>query len=76
MDELEFARIEEDERLALERDFSKVEEVKVLQEIEGIKALGLDDFTMAFFQKCQSVVKTDVMAFFIFSIGAQSLNGL
>ena len=76
MDELEFARIEEDEWLALERDFSKVEVVKVLQEMEGNKALGLDDFTMAFFQKCWSVVETDVMAFFIFSIGAQSLNGL
>ena len=76
MDELEFARIEEDERLALEGDFSKVEVVKVLQEMEGDKAPGLDDFTMAFFQKCWSVVKTDVMAFFIFSIGAQSLNGL
>ena len=68
MDELEFARIEEDERLALERDFSKVEVVKVLQEMEGDKAPGLDDFTMAFFQKCWSVVETDVMAFFIFSI--------
>ena len=75
MDELEFARIEEDERLALERDFSKVEVVKVLQEMEGDKAPSLDDFTMAFFQKCWNVVKTDVMAFFIFSIGAQSLNG-
>ena len=68
MDELEFARIEEDERLALERDFSKVEVVKVLQEMEGDKAPGLDDFTMAFFQKCWSVMETDVMAFFIFSI--------
>ena len=52
MDELEFARIEEDERLALERDFSKVEVVKVLQEMEDDKTPGLDDFTMAFFQKC------------------------
>ena len=68
MDELEFARIEQDEWLALERDFSKVEVVKVLQEMEGDKAPGLDDFTMAFFQKCWSIVETDVMAFFIFSI--------
>ena len=52
MYELEFARIEEDEQLALERDFSKVEVVKVLQEMDGDKAPGLDDFTMAFFQKC------------------------
>ena len=32
MDGLEFARIEEDERLELERDFSKEEVVKVLHE--------------------------------------------
>ena len=51
MDGLEFASIEEDERLDLERDFSKEEVVKVLQEMEGDKALGLDDFTMAFFSK-------------------------
>ena len=35
---LEFARIEEDELLALERDFSKEEVVMVLQEMEGNKA--------------------------------------
>ena len=48
MDGLEFASIEDDERLDLERDFSKEEVVKVLQEMEGDKALGLDGFTMAF----------------------------
>ena len=64
MDGFEFARIEEDERLALERDFSKEEVVKVLQEMKGGKAPGPDDFTMAFFQKCWSVVETDVMVFF------------
>ena len=51
MDGLEFARIEEDEWLDLERDFSKEEVVKVLHEMEGDKAPGPDDFTMAFFQK-------------------------
>ena len=38
MDGLEFARIEEAERLNLERDFSKEEVVKVLHEMEGDKA--------------------------------------
>ena len=52
MDGLEFDCIEEDERLVLERDFSKEEVVKVLQEMEGDKAPGPDGFTMAFFQKC------------------------
>ena len=64
MDGLEFASIEEDERLALERDFSKEEVVQVLQEMGGDKAPGPDGFTMAFFHKCWSVVENDVMAFF------------
>ena len=38
--------------------------VKVLHEMEDDKALGPDGFTMAFFQKCWSVVEIDVMAFF------------
>ena len=32
--------------------------------MEGDKALGPNGFTMAFFQKCWSVVERDVMAFF------------
>ena len=40
MDGLEFTSIEEDEWLELERDFSKEEVVKVLQEMEGDKAPG------------------------------------
>ena len=63
MDGLEFASIEEDERLDLERDFSE-EVVKVLQEMEGDKAPGSDGFTMVFFQKCWSVVEKDIIAFF------------
>ena len=50
MDGLEFASIEEDERLSLERDFFE-EVVQVLQEMEGDKAPGPDGFTMAFFSK-------------------------
>ena len=38
--------------------------VKVLHEMEGDKAPGLDIFIMAFFQKCWSVVEIDVMTFF------------
>ena len=52
MDGLEFASIEEDEWLELERDFSEDEVVKVFQEMEGDKAPGPDGFTMTFFQKC------------------------
>ena len=49
MDGLEFDCIEEDERHVLERDFSKEELVKVLQEMEGDKAPSPDGSTMAFF---------------------------
>lgn len=76
MDGLEFARIEEDERLVLERDFSKEEVVQVLQEMEGDKAPGPDGFTMAFFQKCWSVVEKDVMAFFDYFHRSLEILGL
>ena len=52
MDGLDFACIGEDDRLSLEREFSKEEVTQVLAEMEGDKAPGLDGFTMAFFHKC------------------------
>ena len=52
MDELVFACIEEDERLSLEKEFSKEEVIQVLREMEGDKAPSLDGFTMTFFHKC------------------------
>ena len=52
MDGLKFARIEEDERLELERGLSKEGVVKVLHEMQDDKASSPDSFTMAFFQKC------------------------
>ena len=76
MDGLEFTSIGEDKRLELERDFSKEEVVNVLQDIEGDKAPGPDGFTMAFFQKCWSVVEKMSWLSLIIFIGAQSLNGL
>ena len=64
MDGLDFACIEEDERLSLEKEFSKEEVIQVLREMEGDKAPGPDGFTMAFFQNCWSVVEKDVIDFF------------
>ena len=64
VDGLDFACIREDKRLSLEREFSKEEVTQVLAEMEGDKAPGPDGFTMAFFQKCWSVVEVDVMAVF------------
>ena len=51
MDGLDFACIEEDERLSLEKEFTKVELIQVLREMEGNKAPGPDGFTMAFFSQ-------------------------
>ena len=54
VDGLDFDCIGEDERLALEREFSKEEVIQVLMEMKGDKAPGPDGFTMDFFQKCWS----------------------
>ena len=51
MDGLDFACIEEDERLSLEKEFTKVELIQALREMEGNKAPGPDGFTMAFFSQ-------------------------
>ena len=64
MDGLDFACIGKDDRLSLEREFSKEDVTQVLAEMEGDKAPGLDGFTMAFFSKCWRVVEADVMAVF------------
>ena len=64
IDGLEFACLDESERLSLEREFDKEEILAILKEAEGDKAPRLDGFTMGFFQKCWSVVEEDVMAFF------------
>ena len=64
IDGLEFDCLDETERLSLERDFEEEEILEALKEAEGDEAPGPDGFTMAFFQKCWSVVERDVMAFF------------
>ena len=48
----------------LEREFEKEEIIEALKEAEGDEAPRLDGFTMAFYQKCWSVLKGDVLAFF------------
>ena len=78
MDGLDFACIEEDERLSLEKEFSKEEVFQVLREMEGDKAPSPNGFTMAFFHKCCSIVEKDVMDFFDYfhrhSVFERSLN--
>ena len=67
-------------RLSLEKEFTKEEVLQVLREMEGEKAPGPDSFTIAFFLKCWSVVKKDVMDFFEYfhwhSMFERSLNAL
>ena len=65
MDGLDFACIEEGERLLLEKELTKEEVTHVLREMEGDKAPSPDGFTIAFFHICWSVVENDVMDFFI-----------
>ena len=64
MDGLDFACIEEDQRLSFEKEFTKEEVIQVLREMEGDKAPNLDGFTMAFFHKCCNVVEKGVMDLF------------
>ena len=64
IDGLEFACLDEIERAMLEREFEKEEIIEALKEAEGDKAPGPDGFTMAFYQKCWSVLEGDVLAFF------------
>uniref|UniRef100_A0A2N9GXU6 Reverse transcriptase domain-containing protein n=1 Tax=Fagus sylvatica TaxID=28930 RepID=A0A2N9GXU6_FAGSY len=64
VDGLEFEMITENESAVLERQFDKEEVLQVVKDLQGDKAPGPDGFTMAFFQKCWSVLEADVMGFF------------
>jgi hypothetical protein len=61
-DDLSFLSIDEDDRIWMECEFEEDEIWAVIQNFKGNKALGLDGFTMAFFQKCWEILKIDIMA--------------
>ena len=63
-DGLPIDSIRAEDRVLIERKFDKDEILQALQSSNGDKAPGLDGFTMGFFQKCWSVVESDVMVFF------------
>ena len=65
VDGLDFACLDEAEKYSLERELEKEEVLEALTEVEGDQAPGPNGFTMAFFQKCWSVLEQDVMAFFV-----------
>jgi len=62
IDGLDLANLDETERLFMEEFEEEI--LEALKEAKGDKALGLDGSTMAFFQKCWSVLEADVLAFF------------
>jgi hypothetical protein len=61
-DDLSFLSIDEDDRIWMEREFEEDEIWAVIQNFKGDKAPGPDGFTMAFFQKCWEILKTDIIA--------------
>ena len=52
MEDLEFDRIGDMERVWLERKFEREEILQVVRDLEGDKAPGPDGFTMAFYHHC------------------------
>ena len=64
LDEVFFSRISEEDATWLDRPFDEKEIFGVVHDFNADKALGLDGFTMAFFQSCWSLVKTDIMKVF------------
>ena len=75
MDGLDFACIEEEERLSLE-EFMKEEVIQVLKEMKGDKAPSPDGFTMAFFTNVGVLWKRMSWIFLITFISTLCLNGL
>ena len=64
VDGLDFDMISEEEQAMLERKFDRDEVLQVVKDLQGDKAPSPDGFTMAFFQKCWSVLEEDIMGFF------------
>jgi hypothetical protein len=60
-----FLSIDADESIWLERAFEEKEVWDVIRDLNGDKASGLDEFTLAFFQKCWDLLKTDIMVVFV-----------
>lgn len=66
LDGVSFNSLGQEDRMGMELQFSEEEVVAALSSMKGDKAPGPDGFTMAFFQKCWEVVKSDIMEVFDF----------
>jgi hypothetical protein len=62
LDGIHFSFISDEDAKWLERPFDEEEIAKVVQGCNGDKAPGPDGFSLAFFQHCWSIVRTDVLA--------------
>jgi hypothetical protein len=68
VDGLSFDSIGEIEANWLEGEFEEKEVLKVMKAMNGDKALGSNDDSMAFFQACCEVLKEDIMKVFVNSM--------
>ena len=76
MDGLDFACIEEDERVSLEKEFTKEEVIQVLREMEGDKPLILMVSPWLSFTNVGVLYKRILWISLITFIGTMCLNGL
>ena len=63
-DILDFPCISGDNAAWLEKPFEESEVLNVIMEFNGDKSPGPDGFSMAFFQACWGILKSDIMAVF------------
>lgn len=75
LDGMEFDRISGAENLLLEGKFIETEIWKVVDRMKWDKALGLDDFTIFFFQNCWDIVKGDLLKVFDEFYYLEEFNG-
>ena len=64
LDDVDFSSISVEDASWLDRPFEEEKVFEVIHECNGDKAPGLDDFSMAFFQSCWGVWKSEIMAVF------------
>ena len=62
--DVEFSSISVEDVIWLDRAFDEKEVFGVINNFNGDKALGLNGFSMAFFQSCWCVIKIEIMAVF------------
>ena len=64
LDDVDFSSILVEDASWLNRSFEEEEVFGVIKDFNGDKAPGPDGFSMAFFQSCWHVLKTEIMAVF------------